>query len=68
MIIAFYLVIVYFENSVHLYKLNNIFLINFTGTLGDEITNFGGQSITNKNKKRKLTPKKKGGGKKRKYV
>jgi len=38
------------------------------GTLGDEITNFGGQSLTSKSKKRKITPKKKGGGKKRKFI
>lgn len=42
----------------------------FSGTLGDEVTNFGGatQSQKIKNKKRKLTPKKKGGGKKKKFV
>lgn len=46
--------------------------MNFTGTLGDEITNFGsisaldGQSSTN-NRKRKVAAKKKRGGKKRKF-
>ncbi|KAJ6647495.1 Neuroguidin-A [Pseudolycoriella hygida] len=40
------------------------------GTLGDEITNFGGdsQSQKSKNKKRKLTHKKKAGVKKRRFV
>lgn len=43
----------------------------FPGTLGDEVTNFGGaqsQSQKMKSNKRKSTPKKKGGGKKRKFV
>ncbi|KAG4070565.1 hypothetical protein HA402_011952 [Bradysia odoriphaga] len=39
------------------------------GTLGDEVTNFGGSKQSqSKGKKRKQTPKKKGGSKKRKFV
>lgn len=52
------------ENSINLI----CFIITFSGTLGDEITNFGSTSLTNKSKKRKITPKKKGGGKKRKFI
>lgn len=47
------------------------FLNPFPGTLGDEVTNFGGATQGQsqmKSKKRKLTPKKKKGGKKRKFV
>lgn len=50
-------------------KTNN-FKFHFPGTLGDEVTNFGGATSgqSQKNKKRKSTPKKKAGGKKRKFV